>query len=354
LTNCQRLLLNHNDIQYPGFCSLGMFLSVNTTLTTLHLKRNFLNGDNCRALVDGIQDNTTLQELVLNFCRFDEPGVEALAECLGNNRHIRTLDLGACYLSDTHVELVVRSLVNHPALETLVLTLNSCHVRASRAMMQLLVATGCQLKSLNLSHQKDYDRNLEFAQQQKVCVLSLATALQTNTTLTSLKLSRNRLQSNDILHLVKVLKEGTNNTLRLLDLNNNCIDDDGMQAIALALPKMHCLQKLLMLNHVIHQDVTARLLLKGMQLNAHLEVFELNPTLPGYNEMQLCCALNRAGRQLLTTSQHVPLALWPLVLARLANADWRTDYPSLGLQAQDVILYILQEGNIVSHDQFSR
>jgi Ran GTPase-activating protein (RanGAP) involved in mRNA processing and transport len=373
LEKCQRLVLNHNQISYAGFCSLGMMLRFNTYITTLHLKREVLQGDNARALFGGISSNTTtpLTELVLNFCRFDDEGVDALCDCVTYNTSIRVLDMGACYLTDAQVERLVLSLVGHPLLHTLVLTLNSCHARGSTAMAQLLGHENCRLRTLDVSHQKnDGNRSQSPSpsdEQKKIQIsAALVGALKINTSLTSLHLSRNRLLTQDILPLISVLSSSDDNnvnvnvnanaTLQVLDLNNNSIDDDGIQHMAEALPTMTGLRKLYLLNNHI-SSAKVNCLEKGLQRNSIMHELHVKESLlKGCEKIPYRLALNQGGRQLLTTTKHVPLALWPHVLERATTATTDTNMTTTTKQHAthkhkyylDVVYHLVQ-GPVLLH-----
>jgi Ran GTPase-activating protein (RanGAP) involved in mRNA processing and transport len=353
LDRCRRLVLNHNQISASGFCSLGMCLqSSNTTLTTLHLKREHLCGDHARALFEGMQSNTTVTELVLNFCKFDNEGVAALSECLSQNTRIQLLDLGACYLPDHHVARVVCGLVGHPALETLILTLNSCHGRASTAMAQLLRADRCRLRHLNLSHQKD--ENI----QNKVSLHVIADALRTNTTLESWNLSRNRLVASDLPSLLEALQ--VNSALRVLDLNSNSLHDDGIQQIAAALPNISGLQALYLLNNGTIRPLaaaTSAALLQGIRANHHLQVLQVQESLPHTAQIQYYTALNAGGRRFLLlgtmnsmTETHVavPLGMWPWILER-AQKQVRTSTNNTSELVPDILFHLLQGPALLDH-----
>jgi hypothetical protein len=69
LDGCKELILNHNHIQYHGFCSLGVCLQFNKMITTF-------------------------VSLVFIFCQFDHKGVEVQSQCVSRNTHIKTLDMG--------------------------------------------------------------------------------------------------------------------------------------------------------------------------------------------------------------------------------------------------------------------
>jgi Ran GTPase-activating protein (RanGAP) involved in mRNA processing and transport len=238
--------------------------------------------------------------------------------------------MGACYLPDKHVERIIHALVGHPALETFILTLNSCHERGMNAMAKLLQADRCRLRHLNLSHQKD--------EHQKVSMEAFSDALTTNQTLTHLKLSRNRLLSNDVQLLFEALQ--FNSTLCLLDMSNNCISDAGAQQIAAVLPNMPGLQKLYLLSNDIQSEASSLEFSRAMQINRQLQVLDIKQSLPHVPQIQYYGALNSGGRHLMATKKHVPLGLWPLILERAQkkNKDVQGEYGFV----QDVLFYLLK------------
>jgi hypothetical protein len=330
LDRCKRLVLNHNNLDYGGFQRLGQSLRSNRTLKSLHLKRDSLIGANAAVLFEGLQANNTLEELVINFCRFDQQGVDALSKSLQNNASIKKLDLGACYLPDHFVEQVMSSLVDHPTLEALVLTLNSCHDRGTQAIARLLGSDYCRLTHLNLSHQKDEDN-------QKPCMESLAEAIQDNTSLTSLKLSRNCLRSCEISSFIQAVT--INSTLRNLDLTSNCIDDAGFKEIADSLPNMKGLQSLHLLNNnICDKAAIGEAMLTGIRKNHVLTDLEIKQSLPSYSSIQYHVALNWGGRQLLSTRHHTPLGLWARILER-ANLE---DKPEIDAFKHDILFHLLK------------
>jgi Ran GTPase-activating protein (RanGAP) involved in mRNA processing and transport len=360
LGKCQRLVLNHDQIPYAGFRSLGTLLRFNTYITTFHLKRDVLQGDNTRALFESMSNTTTLTVLVLNFCRFDDEGVNALCDCITHNTSIRILDMGACYLTDTQVERLLLSLVGHPVLHTLVLTLNSCHTLGSTAMEQLLVHVNCHLRTLNVSHQKDDDDHTSQSQQKKIQVSALVGALKINTSLQILNLSRNRLLTQDIVPLLSVLSKSSSNvnaTLQVLDLNSNRIDDEGIRHMGAVLPSMTGLRKLYVLNNDI-SSAQVNGLVQGLQRNSILRELHLKESLEGYEDIQYRLAsLNKGGHQLLTTKKHVPLALWSLVLERATVATTTKQHANNKnhkyFSSLDV-LYHLVQGPVLLHRQQQR
>lgn len=331
LEQCNRLIMNHNNLDYEGFQRLGQSLRTSRTLQSLHFKRDSLTGANATVLFEGLQVNNTLEELVLNFCRFDQQGIDALSMSLQRNTFIKTLDLGGCYLSDQFVEQIVSSLANHPSLESLVLTLNSCHERGTQAIARLLSSDSCRLMHLNLSHQKDEE-------DRKPCIESLAKAIQKNTSLSSLKLSRNSLRSHEIPPLIHAMT--LNSTLQYLDLTNNLIDDDGWKEIAAALPKMRGLSSLHLLNNDMNDEASiGEALLAGISENHVLTDLEIKESLPSYQRIQYHVALNWGGRQLLSATVHTPLGLWSRILERAHLEDNKAGFEAF---KHDIVFHMLK------------
>lgn len=314
MKQCKHLSLNHNNLDKNGFEQIGTALESTQSLKSFHMKRNTLYETNSKALFRSLRSNTQLKEMVLNFCRFDDKGVDVLSDSLQHNRTIQTLDLGACYLPDKFVAKVIHSLVGHPALTSLVLTLNSCHEEGTEALASLLSSADCQLVHLNMSHQK--------AGSNKPCMATLARALERNTSLRSLKLSRNSLVGHDLSCLLQSLQQNT--TLEHLDLANNSLDDASLIALAQALPHMHGLKSLHILNNcVINETAVGNAILSGMTCNYTLVDLAIKSSLSRYQEIQYFAALNWGGRRALSASvvggetlPSIPLGLWPRVLER--------------------------------------
>jgi Ran GTPase-activating protein (RanGAP) involved in mRNA processing and transport len=332
LDRCHTLHWHHNQTSHDGLGTLGMSLASSSSssissLKVLHITREDLKGEYARALLDPLlsSSNSYLTTLVLNFCRFDNKGVDALAEALAQNSYLQELDLGACYLNDAQVERVVMALKSHPTLRSLVLTLNGCHCRGAQALSELLQQPQCTLEYLNLSHQKIDDAATDSSTTtKKVYVQPIAKALIVNTSLRCLRLSRNRLQCEDVASLFHALQT-SNQTLRVLDLNSNAIGDDGATMLACALSsrtqglvELHLLKN----NEVLRSPKSCTAILQALkESNRTLEILELHgpSSLPHlWQQIRYELALNAGGRRILSSStpNQIPLGLWPKVLER--------------------------------------
>ena len=157
----------------------------------------------------------------------------------------------------------------------------------------------------------------------KVYVQPIAKALVTNTSLRWLRLSRNRLQCQDVESLFYALQ--TNRTLRVLDLNSNGIGDQGVPMLASSLSKAQGLRELHLLKNEIRSLQSSSAILQTLQeSNRTLEVLELRPSLPQLSRIRYELALNAGGRRILSSGAYtnqVPLGLWPKILERTSMAS---------------------------------
>ena len=176
-------------------------------------------------------------------------------------------------------------------------------------------------------------------------------------------MSRNRLTTQDIAPLLQTLSNRQhsqklyNSTLRLLDLSNNSITDDGFpQLIAVTLPYMKGLQNLYLLNNDITKRDSSVAILEAIKVNVWLSCFELKYSTDDYHEIQYYVALNKGGRQLLAIDTHVPLALWPRVLGRASSFSWSKESVASAVPcavdfSHDILFHLLR-GPALLHRNF--
>jgi hypothetical protein len=133
-------------------------------------------------------------------------------------------------------------------------------------------------------------RTLSLKQNEIQCtgVIALAQALR-NHPLERLILNQNRIGNSGVLELARVLQDDS--TLKELDLYRNYIQTEAAEALLLAMQQNVTIQKLEVSCNCIADIAVTR------QIRFHGK-------------------LNKAGRYLLRIP-HVPIALWPMVLARV-------------------------------------
>jgi hypothetical protein len=266
VTCCQELTLNHNSLPKVAFESLGNALrthvdpddSFKPRLVSLHIQRETIHGDKAKALFGSNTLNermsancamVRLQELILNFCRLDVVATQILSRqyLRRYSQNLQILNLGACYLQDHQMFSVLNALIPESSqnqLHTLILTLNHCHTEGCMALKELLQSPCCQLRHLNLSHQK--------LPSGKIFMPALADGLAANKTLQTLNLSRNRMNRDDVQLLMWSLQRRHDQglcPLTDLSLMSNPLGRKGLAHVALSLPyALQGLQRLDMLN----------------------------------------------------------------------------------------------------------
>jgi hypothetical protein len=264
---CEELVLNHNSLPLEAYQSLGDAMrSASTTIATaanmtcLHIQRETITDDNAKALFGRRTTSTCVvssphlkvPELILNFCRLDDGAVHTLSrQYLRYNDQLQILNLGACYLSDRQLFSIFNALCNHkPALHTLILTLNHCHTQGCLALQELLSSSHCQLRHLNISHQKLHGCKL-------LHMAALAEGVSSCPTLQELNLSRNQLTAHDIDTLMNCLEnDSSSSTLQSLDVSSNPLGRPGLACIATCLPSLRTLKRVYMTNTVPQQHKT--------------------------------------------------------------------------------------------------
>eukprot|EP00980_Cylindrotheca_fusiformis_P019277 scaffold6591_cov106-Cylindrotheca_fusiformis.AAC.7 len=300
------------NITSNDFTALGSHIQNSTSLKELELFEEDFSSDDTKALhfSAGLADSKSLRQILLSYCCFDETAISNISNGLARNRYLELLFIIAGELEDEQVGELLQSVTTHPCLREVNISRNYCKTDGIRALSAVLSpSASCSLKSLDLSHQHTERAN-------KLDISLLAPALATNTTLTNLNLSFNRLNDTDVESIAGSLVR--NQTLEELDLRANKIGIVGEQAIAEYLRTQPRLRKLFLFGNPLGEKGDAALL-DAIAGNSTLEVLNLGYTSPYYHEIQFYACLNQAGRRLF--KQSINPALWSLVLERTASVS---------------------------------
>ena len=277
-----------------------------------HLRvQDHLDCRQIEALALGLQKNSSVITLDLSRSRLDSFSI--LAKGLKSNSFLKTLKLRFLGLRDQDVNDILESIKDHPTLQVLDLSFNQC--QNLQSMAKFLDANST-VEELLLGYQNVW-------QGPKIDIFELTRALCTNMSLTTLSLARNKLCDEDALLLANALLK--NSCLQSLDVRENGISDFGITRLGTSL--LHASEqgsKLKNLNLMKNPfgKTGMNALLSAVRGNMQLMKLELgnNNDWKLSQEIRYFTALNRGGRKLLY--ENPPLALWPLVLARVNNMDW--------------------------------
>jgi Ran GTPase-activating protein (RanGAP) involved in mRNA processing and transport len=338
----QTISITKCNLTSHDFLSLGMILKFSTTLTTLEITEETLDGERASALAEGIKTAKYLTTFELSYCTFDDEGTSALVEGLRANQHLESLLLSGCELEDTQVAQLFQSLKNHPCLNQVTLFRNHCGATGAMALETLLstptdanpLQPSNAISKLDLSYQ-------QFERANKLDISLVASGLAVNSTLMCLSLSFNKLNDNDAETLAKVLSQNT--TMRELDLRANNIRDRGVIAMATELVQQSTLRNLFLFGNPFGEE-GANALLEAIRHNTNIQVLNMDYNSCSYEEIQYYACLNHAGRKLLKMEQVHP-AIWPLVLERAEIVSSR----SRGVCSGPDVIYHLLRGPAVLH-----
>ncbi|CAG8470302.1 13539_t:CDS:2, partial [Dentiscutata heterogama] len=225
------LLINvliNNDITSIGLrstkISSGMVINISQELKSnkiklryLNLSRNEISSDAMEALVEALEENTTLKSLDLsNITGAGQTG-RALVKSLEKNRTLKTLNLSNCNIRNSVVTALEKALQTNDILTDLDLSYNAL------PMSNLIKALerNNSLTKLNISYRDFHLKEIE----------ALANVLKVNDTITHLYLSRTMDDPENGKVLFEALE--VNKKLTDLDLSRNNIRE--IEVIAKAL-----------------------------------------------------------------------------------------------------------------------
>jgi Ran GTPase-activating protein (RanGAP) involved in mRNA processing and transport len=264
--------------------------------------------------------------------------VNHLASGLSRNQSIRRLDMEGGNLSDLQMSHIISALINRPSvLHSLNLRGNRCRAESLKALSQLLLVAD-RLETLNLSWQR-------IQQGESLDMHCVGLALNRNNSLKSLILSENKLYDETIHALSLALRK--NKTIQNLELCDCQVTDRGAAELAHSMPKWEHLERLKLDGQQRLTPRGAKLIIKALAYNMHLQDLVLPLNFNGSRTMQMYLHLNQGGRQLLRTGQ-VPTALWPLVLDRADRVVRRNSTCNRDADQQSAqVLYCLLRGRIL-------
>ncbi|XP_037116568.1 uncharacterized protein LOC119128357 isoform X2 [Syngnathus acus] len=217
--------------------ALASVLSSPGSLRELDLGWNDLRDDGLEALAAGLaKPQCTLQVLMLEICKLSKKSCEALASVLSSPGSLRELDLGWNDLRDDGLEALAAGLAK-PQCTLQVLRLESCNLsKKSCEALASVLSSSRTLSHLDLSENKLCDHGVE----------ALAAGLaKPQCTLQVLKLENCKLSKKSCEALASVLSSP--GSLRELDLSQNKLCDDGLEALAAGLAKPQCTLQVLVL-----------------------------------------------------------------------------------------------------------
>jgi Ran GTPase-activating protein (RanGAP) involved in mRNA processing and transport len=261
----------------------------------------------------------------LNRCGIYADAVDVLCRGLEDNTTLELLRLEYCRLRDDEVADLVRAVKHHPTLQELSFRGNYAQEDSIDTVAELLRCTPA-LRRLDLAQQNPGILDLS----------QLAQALEENTTLVHLNLQESFLKDIHIPALVRALS--INTTLRQLNMENCELKDAGLSALIEGLGEFRGLAQLWLRENNFHQSPDESVILRSLERNHTLQVLDLDDEWT-LSSSKYPLYLNRSGRKFLTNN-NVAISLWPTLLAR-AHSLFKAEEANRNFREADIIYYLL-------------
>ena len=261
-TSLSSLDLRFNFIRDKEANSPVLALKVNTTLSSLNLHSNAIGADGANSLAQALRVNTSLSSLNLGSNSIGVEGANSLAQALRVNTSLSSLNLGSNSIGVEGANSLAQALRVNTSLSSLDLSFNFIGDEGANSLVQAL-KVNTSLSSVNLHY------NAIGAEG----AISFAQALIVNTSLCSLVLHSNSVFAEGANSLAQALK--VNTSLSYLDLHSNSIGDDGANSIAQAVRVNRSLSSLDLNSNSI-RDEGANSLAQAFMVNTSLSSLDLH------------------------------------------------------------------------------
>jgi hypothetical protein len=333
------------DAPSTAISALGKGLLTNSSLLILEIKNIKLATDSIESLFMGLK-NSCVMEMSFDKSSFLDDSHVALSRGLKASHSIQHLSLKGCGLNDEQCAEINSALVAHKSLLELNLEGNSCIASGMDALSQVLEHTNLLVLDVS-AQQYDGVQDLDLHKFSNALASSrirylqlsdnritddsmnaLASGLRRNKSLRILNLAWCSLSSSAMSSVANALCHNLN--LRNLNLFGCGIDDQGMTMFMSCLSGMRGLKKLDLGGQQEYTEKGIAELMHQMEENVDLEEVLLNSLT--YDKNRFYFDANRGGRRFFRSKDTAPVGLWPFILNRVHAMDlpktsdpWTTD-----------------------------
>ncbi|XP_040206645.1 leucine-rich repeat-containing protein 74B-like [Rana temporaria] len=227
------LVMRHHGLGAQAAKAIALSLVTNTSIFSLNLSDNWIEGDGAAAIADMLKENCYISELHLCDNRLGLKGAKALSAMLLENVHLQKVYLSGNEFDDRAASCLSNALMNNQKVEC-----------------------------MDLSHNKFGDGSGEI----------LGAAIAENTGMLEMNLSWNQFRWKEAVAIAKGL--GANIFLRVLDLSYNGFGNDGASALGEALKINNVLEELNISNNRISLQGAVRFAL-CLKENKTLKVLKM-------------------------------------------------------------------------------
>uniref|UniRef100_A0AAY5EHM9 Uncharacterized protein n=1 Tax=Electrophorus electricus TaxID=8005 RepID=A0AAY5EHM9_ELEEL len=235
----RELKINNNDLQNSGVEQLCAGLkSSNCKLKILRLSGCGLNEESCKSLTSVLQTENSLRELKINNNDLQNSGVEQLCAGLkSSNCKLEILRLSGCGLNEESCKSLTSVLQTENSLRELKINNNDLQNSGVEQLCAGLKSSNCKLEILRCIYDNAASTRC-FGILSTSCIFVHLSA--------EILLSGCGLTEESCKSLTSVLQ--TENSLRELEMNNNDLQNSGVEQLCAGLKSSHCKLEILSLS----------------------------------------------------------------------------------------------------------
>lgn len=295
--------------------TLSTSLSKNGSLVELALLVR-LNKENADILVGGLAQSRGLRKLKFIKSTLEPSSIDPLARFLRSEDRFEAIHFDRCIVADNDIATLVHALEDHSTLQELYIGADLSDTSLQCALSNILSGNRLRQLSLRSSVQQSQDFSLDIGW--------VVPALQANNTLRVLDLSENCLDDTGLEYLVEAFC--TNDSLEEVRCHENRITNAGAKLLGDRLPEMRGIKRIFLHRNRFDEE-GAEAILNGVRRSDGIEEVTI-PTMGRSMKMskyqrlvsyETC--LNSGGKKVLKDRQF-PLNLWPLILERSGQHLW--------------------------------
>jgi hypothetical protein len=327
--------------------TLSTALMQNSSLVELALLVK-LNQDNVNILIEGVVQSQGLRTLKFIKSTLEAGSIGPLEDFLKCDHRLEGIHFDRCIVADNDIATLVDALQDHTSLTELYIGADLCNLSLQRAISNMLSRN--RLRELSLRN------SLHRAQDVSINTAWIVPTLLVNNSLKILDLSENSIDDAAFECLFQVFC--ANSCLEEVRLHENRISNIGATLLGERLPAMKGIKRIF-LHRNRFDEVGAQAILDGMWQNDKIEELTIptmgrNMKMSKYQRLisyQTC--LNSGGKKVLK-DRSFPLNLWPHVFQRARQHLW-TPYCEFQMQSTekwkdmqqaDVIFHFIQGARI--------
>ncbi|KAM8961903.1 leucine-rich repeat-containing protein 74B [Pelodytes ibericus] len=257
-----QLVMRHHGLGLQAVKALALSLVTNTSIVSLDLSDNWLEGDGAAAISDMLKENCYISELHLSDNKLALKGAKSFSHMLGENTTLRKINLSGNEFNDQTAPYFSEALINNQKLESVDLSHNMFG-NGSGEVLGTAIAENTGMLELNLSWNHFHGKG----------AVAIAKGLGANIFLHSLDLSYNGFGNDGAMALGEALK--INNVLEELNISNNRISLKGAVRFAMCLKENKTLKVLQMARNPMKSEGCFAIL-KSIQANSVSSIESLN------------------------------------------------------------------------------